>query len=122
LSDRVTESSLASSKASRDLLKFLPQKSVSLFQTDKEKVLGMSRKFIEIKENSEIEKAVDCLGYETRDNPYTRGERRLAVRGNFYFDALSKLMKQTTEIESLTRFQFDTILSMLQFCIDRSGL
>lgn len=122
LSGRITESSLASSKASRDLLQFLPQKSVSLFQTDKEKVLGMSRKFIEIKENSEIEKAVDGLGYETRDNPYTRGERRLAVRGNFYFDALSKLMKQTTEIESLTQFQFDTILSMLQFCIDKSGL
>ena len=122
LREKLSSVSSASSNNASKLIEFSSQKSQALLKSDASRVLGASKKVNLITDSNQIDMYVSELGYDAEDNPYIRGERRLAVRKNYYFSYLNSLLNSAQDIDSIKPEEFSTIREMVQFCLGRVGI
>ncbi len=122
LEQKIGQASVTTLVPAKKMLEFLPQRAAGLINTDAKQVLGASKKFSVVPKLSESGLTAK-MGYSPAEsNPYTTSERKLVIRGNYFFGQLNNLLETCRYVESLTAPQFETIESMVKFCLTRLGL
>ncbi|CAN5321875.1 hypothetical protein BH10PAT1_BH10PAT1_6660 [soil metagenome] len=114
LKTKISELSSAESKRGKVLLEFLPNKVKTLLETNPQKVMTTTKKFVIVKDPTEIAKYKKDFGYDENNI-----NRILVKRNNFFFGYLENLISDIEDINSVSEKDLATINSMIDFCIGR---
>lgn len=117
LQKKISDFSSTENKQSILFLKFLSQKSNSLFTTSLKKVVDSAKKITPISSPDEINNFAREFGYGSK-NPYI-SERIFARRSNFFFNTLINLLGDLQGIDSITPEDFSIVAQMVEFCLER---